>query len=161
MGAEATVNALHETLQNEEKFEVFIQWMYREFSSEAGLCFIEFVQFKEMLMKQIKTSNRASSDHIYALYGTIPQSSIIQQGKPLDDPENIKSVSHQLYDKYVKKDAEFEVNISYSLRAKYAKLDAEGWKIEMDELVNIFGKVIDEMFSFMRQSFERYQQSST
>ena len=160
---EAMVNALNETLKNEEKFELFIQWMYREFSSEAGFCFIELVQFKESIVKFIQKRNTEATHtidtrYIDVLYDGVPKSSIIQQRKPLDDISIFRSIAHELHNKYIKIGAEFEVNISHQLRTKYAKLDGKGWEIEKNEFAQVFERVILEMFLFMLQSFNRYQQ---
>ena len=37
-------------LRRERKFESFISWMYREFSSETILCFVELIQFKQRIV---------------------------------------------------------------------------------------------------------------
>ena len=44
---------LQETLNDEHKCEAFIDWMYREFSSEAILSTLECVQFKQYIKQEI------------------------------------------------------------------------------------------------------------
>ena len=73
---------LHETLNDEVKFQIFIDWMYREFSSEAILSFVEMIQFKQWLKQEIRKTG-GSVVHLnddkfdYKLYHKIPKSSII------------------------------------------------------------------------------------
>lgn len=47
---QSTLDAtLAQTFENENEFELFIDWMHREFSSEILLSVIEFSQFKSVL----------------------------------------------------------------------------------------------------------------
>ena len=161
---DSLTDLLHQTLQNEEKFELFVQWMNREFSSEAALCFIEMVQFKQCFIDYIKQKNGSFSHdydtkYIDLLYDTVPKSSIVFV--KITDHVGIakfKLIAHLLFDKYIRANAEFEVNISHQLRAKYTKLDEQNWNMKQDEFVLVFEKIVEEMFSFMWQSFDRYYQ---
>ena len=82
-----------ETLQailiDEQKCEAFIDWMYREFSSEAILSFVEFVQFRQFVKEEIgKTDGLnitvVSSPYDFALYDGMPKSSIIYDTSRFD-----------------------------------------------------------------------------
>ena len=80
---------LQATLIDEQKCEAFIDWMYLEFSSEAILSFLEFVQFRQFVKEQIgrtdKTGNAVDSGPFdFALYDGIPQSTIIYDTFRLD-----------------------------------------------------------------------------
>ena len=160
---QSLTNALNETLKNEEQFELFIRWMYREFSFEAGLCFIELVQFKEQLIDYIKQKDGNKTQefdtrYIDLLYHGVPKSSIVfDYDLDGDGMEKFQWIAHLLFEKYVRVDAEFEINICHALRSKYIKLDEQNWNIELNEFVNVFEKIIVEMFFFMLQSFARYQ----
>ena len=75
-----------ETLQailiDEQKCEAFIDWMYREFSSEAILSFVEFVQFRQFVKEETGKTDGVEiagvSDHYeFALYDGMPKSTII------------------------------------------------------------------------------------
>ena len=70
---------LRETLNDEQKCEAFIDWMYRGFSSEVILSFLELVQFKEFVKEQIgKVCVAGDADpYDFALYDGMPKSSII------------------------------------------------------------------------------------
>lgn len=80
---------LRETLDDEAKFEAFIEWMYREFSSENILSFIELVQFKQWIKDELRrtgslsdsveTVNTQSDQYDYKLYDKMPKSSIIYE----------------------------------------------------------------------------------
>lgn len=91
--------SLRSYLRNEAKFEVFVDWIYREFSSEILLSFIEFTQFKLYVEAALnrteavkrnsrsrRSSRRMSSVDVawkmdYVLYDAIPQSSIVYSTK--------------------------------------------------------------------------------
>merc|ERR1712232_39501 len=42
-------DALRQVLVDETKFKLFIHWMYKEFNAENALCFIEMVQFNQLM----------------------------------------------------------------------------------------------------------------
>ena len=90
------VKKFRETLNNQVRFEAFVDWMYREFSSENILSFIEFVQFKQWIRSQIQKTggqtggpgNEAtdSSDDKFnfTFYGKMPRSSIVYDVDDVD-----------------------------------------------------------------------------
>merc|ERR1712130_172914 len=124
----------------------------------------ELVQFKESLIEYMRNKNEDctqtfDTQFIDMLYSTVPKSSIVFAHRSnIDEIEKFKSIAHELYDKYIKINAEFEVNISYSLRLEYVKLNKNEWEMEPMELMQVFEKVMMESIAFMRQSFDRYQQ---
>lgn len=76
----STDSRLMTLLQNEAKCEHFVQWMYREFSSESILCFIELVQFKHFVRKLLAEAEDVtppSPKREYRLYSKMPRSSIV------------------------------------------------------------------------------------
>ena len=69
-------------LIDEQKCEAFIDWMYREFSCEVILSFIEFIQFRKFVKDQIRKSGAGdmSADpdrYDFAFYDGMPRSTII------------------------------------------------------------------------------------
>ena len=93
---------LRETLNDEHKFQMFIAWMYREFSSESILSFVEFIQFKQWLKQEIRKSGDSvgsltEDEFDYKLYRKIPKSSIIYgqtaQTQRLNEEEDVMDVS--------------------------------------------------------------------
>eukprot|EP01084_Bolivina_argentea_P046516 85668_1 len=162
-------------LKNEKKFEAFVHWMYREFSSETILCFIELLQFKQLLKEKIIVSNDVISEQQnvrkmkgkreYILYENIPKSSIVygNDSKSMDDISCFRNIAHLLYEKYVKINGELEVNIGFGLRDTYFNLDKNNYQdIEASKFIGLFDEVMEEMFKFMVQSFRRFDhQEST
>merc|ERR1712032_385404 len=161
--------ALEETLQSEEKFELFIKWMHREFSGEAALCFIEIVQFKKCVIKYIKKNNKEvykqqkfDMHYIDLLYKTVPRSTIVYE---TDSSSKVgvgkwAKIANVLYEKYIRVNSQFEVNISHGLRKKYEMKNDEWWVMELEELAIVFDKLIEEMVFFMRQSFIRFKDNT-
>merc|ERR1712228_798565 len=73
-----------------------------------------------------------------------------------NDIERFKCIAHLLFKKYIRYNAELEVNISGSLRNRFIKYDESDWNIQMDEFVNIFDDLIYQMFGVINQSFDRF-----
>ena len=76
-------------LNDAQKCEAFIDWMYREFSSEAILSFVEFVQFRQFVKEEIGKTDGLnitvdSSPYDFALYDGMPKSSIIYDTSRFD-----------------------------------------------------------------------------
>jgi len=152
-----------ETLQNENKFEAFVQFVYREFNQEILLCFIELVQFKAALIgfKKKNSDTIKGEDIEYQfidlLYGDMPKSSIVEKKSGHDGIERFRNIAHLLFAKYINYYAEFEVNISSDLRNQYVAHDNNKWVMEVHDFVLVFEPLINEMLYFMRQSFMRYE----
>eukprot|EP01084_Bolivina_argentea_P121411 215141_1 len=110
------------------------------------------------------TNDTVDSDYKYInlLYSNIPKSSIVfadnLQKKNITNIEKFKEISHLLHHKYIEFNAEFEVNIAANMRMKYVRLDKANWNMDVDEFINVFDPIINEMFLFMRNSFVRYGQ---
>ena len=73
---------LRQTLNDEAKFQTFIDWMHREFSSEVILSFVEFIQFKQWLKEEIRKPggmavSRSADKFDYKFYHKMPRSSIV------------------------------------------------------------------------------------
>ena len=71
-------------MNDEKKCEAFIDWMYREFCSEAMLSFLECVQFRKYVEEEIgkrngsgTVSGRDKDSLNFALYDGMPRSSIV------------------------------------------------------------------------------------
>merc|ERR1712228_623781 len=159
--------------------------MYREFSSETILCFIEMVEFKQslianwsiqakheaihkdtiLMIETAKTeenmmSSIASLACEYKLYENVPKSSIVYGVEPIDSIEDVKNMVKKLYAKYIKEGSELEVNVTGDLKNNYLILDAAEWRLNIKELIDVFDPVIGEMFDHMLQSFSRFVSES-
>jgi len=76
------VHRLKEAMLKEEEFGRFVHWMYKEFSSESILSFIEFVQFKRRAIDVLKNLPEYSVEQKdlhcpYRFYPKIPRSTIV------------------------------------------------------------------------------------
>eukprot|EP01084_Bolivina_argentea_P044526 81932_1 len=156
---------LYETLKHEKTFEIFVEWMAREFSSESILCFIELVQFKEYIVQYIQNKNVIDNEsydkYLNCLYNEIPKSNIVSENNNImyiNEMDRIKNISHLLFEKYIQYDSEFEINIAAKLRIKYITLNEQNWNVELKDLPILFDPVLKEVFGFMRDSFARYCQ---
>eukprot|EP01083_Nonionella_stella_P087253 242645_1 len=140
---------------DEATFESFVHWMYREFSNETILCFIEFVQFKQYLITIMDEPVQCE----YKLYDNVPKSSIVySQFNDEDQGRRYKSTAHELHTKYIKVNAKFEINISAEWRGKYRILDEGGWDMGIKDMMTGFvDDVIQEMQLFMMDSFVRLE----
>merc|ERR1712154_33760 len=78
---------------------------------------------------------------------------------PQDVDEHIKLVhiAEALYEKYIRRHCELEINISSTLRNRWDCLHAEAYPLEtLHELIQVVDLVIAEMLKYIRQSFIRY-----
>ena len=101
---------LREILNDEKNCEAFVDWMYREFCSEAILSFLECVQFRKYVEEEIGKMNGSglvggdSESFNFTLYEGMPISSIVydsfslgQDGKnevTLSSSSSVSSVRH-------------------------------------------------------------------
>ena len=100
-----------ETLNDEQKCAAFIDWMYREFSGEAILSFLELVQFRKFVKGELeKVPNGMDivedpDPYDFVLYDGMPKSTIVYDPSRLDPDqamtpsafhESVASVSGEL-----------------------------------------------------------------
>ena len=90
-----------------------------------------------------------------------PQSAIVYRGHA-----SWKKVARELYLKYIRAGAEFEINLRWSDRKRYSKLmENEGsWLKERNfdsntKLFELFDTCISEMCGLLIAAFSRYKQS--
>ena len=178
---------LRETLDDEQKCEAFIDGMYREFSSEVILSFLEFVQFKKYIKEQIGKICVAGDEDPYnfQLYDGMPRSTIVydpsrleQRMTPLSldgvsslsgDSESgarssdnslmrCRKIAHLFFEKYIDYHSEHEINISGPLRNKYVKLEQGQYEaMELEQFVTIYDDLIAEMMKYMAASCRRFE----
>ena len=177
---QAVVTApLRDTLRDKKKFEGFIQWMHREFNQESALAFIEMVQAKASMLRDRQSANQEEEEggggieaslavclssqnrnHRFAdlSYDAIPKSTTVHRERPnMNQTAKAKDIAHALFEKYIKVNSVFEVNISSGMRGNYVRLDRENWNLETDEFIKVFDAVIAVMISMMSQCFLRYK----
>lgn len=151
--------------------------MLREFSSEALLSLVEFVQFQSFLREFAQQQSIPLREcHVHgkpmwkpvAFYNAIPLSSIVHEvGLTLteeDDTENVERspvavIASSLHEKYIRRHCELEINISAALRNRWAIAVLDVQNDDKDELSNLnvlVNSVILEMIKYVRQSFIRW-----
>eukprot|EP01084_Bolivina_argentea_P315351 546326_1 len=152
---------LQSVLVDEKNFQLFMQHLTREMSTEIMICFIqgfiEMVQFKHLIMSKCElqtfggimssiTEEKEIENNEIIFFNfkqcditkniAIPKSQIVYSLET-NEPNNYFRIAHKLYNKYIKEDVELEINISASLREIYVN--------KMDCDVEIFiNKMIDE-----------------
>merc|ERR1712154_754862 len=123
MGKLKLTERMHAMFRDVDKFSAFVQFMYKEFSSESILCFIEFSQFKTEVMDFISghdailfTNLANRNDYVDLFADDMVQSSIVYfdngDGGKLNSIQGLRKIAHLLYGKYIALNSAFEVNIS-------------------------------------------------
>lgn len=167
---------MRETLKDERRFEVFIDWMYREFSSEVMLSVIELVQFKQYL-KDCGLITDTDNEEGVNFYRKMPRSTIVYGVPTLRSISMLKSdsagdeetgvdevnsnqwgcIGSALYEKYIERHSELEVNISFGLRRRWEKLHLTRYpESGVEEFASVCDSVVEEMLKYVRESFDRF-----
>lgn len=165
---------LRNTLREEESFELFMGWISREFSSECLLSVIEFSQFQAVLREhgQIREIDVLNGETDICFYPGIPQSSIVHEmstvttnidNVKVDSSESVNNmlcvarIAGALYQKYIRRHCELEINISWTLRNQWDSLHFKKYpQQDFNVLDKVTSDLISEMLKFIRQSFVRY-----
>ena len=96
--------------------------------------------------------------YMNSLYENVPKSSIVYENKnEKKGIERMKKVAGCLCDKYIRIGSEHEVNIAWRVRKKLISLNDRGWNMETKDFISVFDEVLNDLFWFMRQSFERFR----
>lgn len=90
-----------------------------------------------------------------------PMNLEIEFSENLVDPRimTLRTAAAKLHVKYLMICAEFEINISAGLRRSFYELEAKQWDLDCLELVHLFDEVTECMFSYMKQSYLRFEKS--
>ena len=155
---------LRKTLQDESEFQLFMDWMFREFSSEVLLSVIELVQF-QALLKEYGQTTAASSEEVDRTFGeqivfyrTIPRSSIVHENtKQVKGLGQLTRIASSLYEKYIRSHSELEINIGSGLRDRWGALHSTNYPIDkLKQLNSVVSDCVCEMMKYIRQSFLRF-----
>jgi len=79
-----------------------------------------------------------------------------------DDAEwkHMTRIASALYEKYIRRFCELEINISWTLRGRWDVLHCQGYPEEdIIKLIQIVDEVLSEMLRFIQQSFQRFELS--
>merc|ERR1712154_426380 len=124
--------------KDQDKCEEFVHFMYKEFSSESILCFIEFVQFKKRVMEYMEVDSHSE----VVFDENFTRSSIVYDKEEINDVQDLRKMAHLLYKKYIAYNCELEVKISKEMRRQFETYDLYGWSVisrekeQLDEFEN-------------------------
>ena len=163
-------------LRRDDLFDLFMQHLIKELSMENLLAFIEFVQFKNLVITTFNIDRNNIGDNFeFTFPANVPISDIVgvydinnanktdQQTGLMDDTQTkFKMKAHKLYEKYVKDGSEFELNLPYRIVSGLDEImgDYEDWiGSEFDELqmVKIFDSCLGEITSLLNGSKDRFK----
>eukprot|EP01084_Bolivina_argentea_P254444 427749_1 len=165
---------LNNVFLNEDIFYEFVSHLRHEFSLELLLAFYEMVHFKKYI--KICYANKLKED-VDTIHGVFEFSSDLV--KPIktykmrnDDSietiasyDELKYMAYYLFQQYMKKGCELEINIPYGLNRKYESLlNNKEWKSKTVEetsfadLYVLYDDCIDELYKLLRYSFYRFKQ---
>lgn len=140
---------------------------------EILLSFIEFTQFQQYLLDNMDVldDDEINNIKLFKFPSNIPMSSIINENNMKQSDiemdgntllRECKIKAHKLYNKYIKINSEFEINISSSERDNLSNVldDLNNLlKLNMNlrDLFLLFNSSKDEMYTLQTYSFCRYQ----
>ena len=185
--------SMEDVLADKDGFDSFFYHLRQEFSTEILLSLVEMTQFKEMVCDYYHSlgHNNNWNPNMFIKYPkeNIPKSYIVYASmkelgekyefyiKGIDNEFNARKVdiiirSYLLYERYIKLNAEFEVNISWDKRKKLTAImgDLGEW-INYDKfdqmtdveilkfLYDVFDDCQQQMDGLLRYAFTRYQMS--
>eukprot|EP01083_Nonionella_stella_P090838 253837_1 len=157
--------SLIQILSQKVTFELFMNHLLSEFSSEALLCIIECLQWKEFI--QAQSNETLLLDPLVSELALptdddeFPQSTIVYDAQlELDEKFCL------LIEKYIRFNAIYQVNISYrprdQLNRVYVNLKQNLVKTKLtdQELLNVFDEVIHELLVLLNDSRNRFMRST-
>eukprot|EP01084_Bolivina_argentea_P142406 250186_1 len=114
--------SLKNTLNDNELINEFFVHLSHEFSVELLLAFVEFIQFRNVMMNDdefvINDKDKLNDQIKITLPENLPKSYIVHEKyKHISiNVDKYLSIAKNLFDKYIYYGAEFEINISYQCR---------------------------------------------
>ena len=151
-------------LMSEQKCEAFVDWMYREFSSEVILSFLEFIQFRKFVKAEIRKTDGVDIDedsdpYDFDLFDGMPQSTIVYDSFQFD--QSVPFPSHLVdvpSDSIKSADLDFDGSptqnplirckrIAHLLFMKYIDYDAQ-------HEINISGRLRDKYVEMERMEYD-------
>ena len=170
---------LKKVLSNQDSIHLFMIHLSKEYSMECLLSWIEFTQFQNYIEPQLNMDVPIQSTHLKNVDPTIP--STIPMSEIIETKENIptnvvctsvedekiyfaKIKAHKIYNKYIKVDSEFEINIHSSHRETVTNIlhDLDfliSYYITMDDLCTLFEELKQEMMILLKWSLFRQRDS--
>merc|ERR1712048_147614 len=140
---------------NEQLFAHLIGHLYKECNQEVALSFIEFLQFKQRIIKDLDgsiTISAASSNatdqqpqqeaystrYLKLWYPNVPKSIIVYKERAgLSMNEKHRAIAHELYERYLTLGSVYELNVSYEQRNKLKDIDDTNWDLNNYDFVEV------------------------
>eukprot|EP01084_Bolivina_argentea_P249986 418663_1 len=153
-------NILRNVLKDNDTLNLFMQHLLKSFSGECLLSFIEFTQFRSYAITELNI-NETDIEYCVniSIADNVPQSHIVYGEHTSNDMLlSFKIKGLQLYNKYVKSGAEFEINLPYGTKCTLNEFFSNGndYINELD-LIKIFDEAIIEMKRLLNYSKRRFQ----
>eukprot|EP00485_Elphidium_margaritaceum_P010420 CAMPEP_0202710256 /NCGR_PEP_ID=MMETSP1385-20130828/22258_1 /ASSEMBLY_ACC=CAM_ASM_000861 /TAXON_ID=933848 /ORGANISM="Elphidium margaritaceum" /LENGTH=397 /DNA_ID=CAMNT_0049369749 /DNA_START=299 /DNA_END=1492 /DNA_ORIENTATION=- len=148
-----------------ETLDLFVKQCCDEHCMECILSVIEFTQFKAKASEALDHDGDIkidTNDFALELPDACPLSGIIQ-----NNDGDLKAMASELYEKYIRRNSEWEINISYGLRRFYSTLleDQNAWTANREydapqQIFTLFDPCVQEMIVLVGPTFSRYTSSS-
>eukprot|EP01084_Bolivina_argentea_P203939 348231_1 len=161
---------INDILSNKRAVHYFFMHLMAEWSIECLLAYIEITQFETFITKMMDTNDKVPIHVTQA--SNIPQSAIIISDQLVTNDKKCASTdkqlyitkikAHKLYNKYIKLNSEFEINISSKMRKRLRNvLEDEkkliAYDIDLYGLIKLFEKPKYEMYQFLNTSYLRFK----
>eukprot|EP01084_Bolivina_argentea_P155697 271329_1 len=172
-GADLNINVLT-VLSDPTALHLFMVHMSKEFSLECILSFIEINQFQTYCMGLMGGDSTVEMKvEPVSFPKNVPLSQLIEdkeimngdEEEPVDDMASAKMKAHKIYNKYIREEAEFAINVSYAQRndVKDVLEDLEFLlqaNITWKDLILLFEETKAEMIRLAGFSFQRFKKQA-
>ena len=152
--ATALRREIKDFIRDPEMFDAFMQHLLNEYCGECLLSIVEFTQYKTKMKEEFEDIEFEDDEEIMI---ELPEKMV--KSKIVYDREDYQVMAFDLYEKYIRVSAEWEININYRDRNKY-KEAFEGKNIISDdkkELYVLFDTCLKQMFSLLLGSYTRFK----
>lgn len=143
---------------DDERWNIFIRHLIREFASE-NLCFLlELMQYKQQFVDWDSILNERlyfkddEKGWIIKLPPNLPQSAIISENK-----NNYQLQVQLLYRKYIEESAGLQVNTSFASKSIFMSKYVELSSLQENELMIIFDNILESVLQNLASSFIRFR----
>jgi len=171
---------LEDMIQCGERWEKLMTWMFKEFNAELGLFLIEIIQFKHYMVVHLlredvdvdywkPATSPISSDQVpvnpYQRFlqcsnESMPRSEIIRRTDELttlDEMAKCREIAQLIFDKYIRVNSEFMLNLTGVTRTAFTSLSERNWPMQSkEEFVTLYDPMIKKMMILAGASFGRY-----
>jgi len=152
---------LQMVLSKDKPFNLLMRHLFREYSSEILLSLIEIQQYATYLQSQMEATVATVESQYYdiSLPKSVPISSIVE-----DETTDFRMKAYRLYQKYIRVESEYEVNISWEHHNRFAAVmdDVDflmrNQALDMADFHAMFVVVQKEMMRLLKCSFQRFAQ---